>query len=232
MDAWMGSCQMKKIAYFLIGASGSGKSTTVEQLKNDHAGQNVNVFSLDACRLAFYSLFGTEDCGIICGKLLMREMKFNFPTDRVEMAKFYAEAFAFANERGSQFDQFVTDNWLDVRHNSDVVIVDNTNITRKQRTRWVSELRNMRTAEFHIVMVEFLVPLDTLIWRQSTRQDKSIPLSAVRQQFFRQEAALLGSECDEVRVVSSIDRDVKGDSDELNFALKAHNKFVSEHASK
>lgn len=219
-----------KTAYLLIGTSGSGKSTMIEQLKLDHEGQDIGVFSLDTCRLAYYAWHG--DSGKMAGRPQLRFMHLNLPTGRDEMLEFYRSAFDYCNEAGADFSDFVTSEWIYVRDNNDVVIVDNTNLTRKQRSRWVSELRNSRTAEFHIVAIEFLVPLDTLIQRQSTRQDKSIPLSAVKQQYFRQEAALLGSECDEVRVVSSADSEVKGDSEEMNKALKSLNWFLNEQVKK
>ena len=46
------SLTSEKICYVLIGASGSGKSTYVEQLKNQ---QDISVFSLDQLRLDYYS---------------------------------------------------------------------------------------------------------------------------------------------------------------------------------
>lgn len=222
-----------KVAYILIGPSGSGKSTYIEQLKKDHEGQDLNVFSLDQCRLAYYSLYGGFENSIMCGRPLLRFMSFGDVGDRDEANKFYNEAFDFCNKAGKDFDAFVTENWIDMRNNSDVLIVDNTNVSKKSRTRWVNDLRNMKTANqfgFHIVMVEFLVPLDTLHGRQSTRPDKFISHGIVNQQFFRYEGALLGSECDEVRIITSQDREVLGDSNALTSALVHHKRFVQSKA--
>ena len=165
-----------KQAYILIGPSGAGKSTTTQQLIEEHR-NFVSVFSLDACRLSF---FAAE----------------KFTNTREENADIYAAAFDFANSNGKVFDDYVTCCWKEALK-SDAVIVDNTNLSKKSRARWVQDLKHN---EFKIVMIEFLVPLKTIIDRQATRPDKSIPIEIVKQQYFRQEAALVGSECDEVRI--------------------------------
>jgi predicted kinase len=224
---------MNKVAYLLIGPSGSGKSSFIEQLKVDHAGQDVGVFSLDTCRLAYYAFHATEH-GVMCGGPDLRYMKFDFPTGREEAVDFYRKAFDFCNEAGADFSNFVTTSWLQVRDNNDVVIVDNTNVTRKSRTRWVNDLRNARTAGqfgFHIVAAEFQTPLRILNDRQATRADKSIPFSALTTQYFRQEAALLGSECDEVRVINTVP-DAEYLPGIMTLALMKWNKYVNDQQNK
>ncbi len=164
-------------AYILIGPSGSGKSTYTKQFTDD-AQIDACVFSLDACRLSF---LGAE--------------KFNLT--REESIEHYKAAFNYANANSKEFDSYVAAQWKKaMEHN--VVIVDNTNLSRKSRARWIADLRKKK---FTIVCVEFLVSLNTILERQATRQDKSIPVEIVRQMYFRQEAALVGSECDSVVVV-------------------------------
>ena len=226
---------MNKVAYLLIGPSGSGKSTFIEQVKLDHAGQDVGVFSLDTCRLAYYALNGFEN-NIMCGKPQLRFMKLNLPTDRDEMIQFYRDAFDYCNDAGADFNNFVNEEWIYTRNNNDVVIVDNTNITRKSRTRWVNDLRGAKTAGqfgFHIVAVEFQTPLRTAVDRQSTRPDKSIPFNALTNQYFRMESALLGSECDEVRVINTAPVE-HGEylPDIMSRALTKWNQYVNEQSNK
>jgi len=226
---------MNKVAYLLIGPSGSGKSTYIEQLKKDHAGQDVGVFSLDTCRLAYYALNGFEN-SIMCGRPQLRFMKLNLPTEREEMVKFYSEAFDFCNKAGADFNNFVSEEWIYTRNNNDVVIVDNTNVTRKSRLRWVNDLRNARTAGqfgFHIVAVEFQTPLRTIVDRQSTRPDKSIPFTASTTQYFRMESALLGSECDEVVVLNTASAEYNEYlPDVMARALVKWNQYVNEQSNK
>lgn len=222
---------MKKIAYILIGPSGAGKTTTIEQLKREHEGQDVGVFSLDTCRLAYYGFYGEEN-QVMAGRPKLRYMQLNLPSDKEEASKFYSEAFDFCNNHGKDFDAFVTESWLDVRDNSDIVIVDNTNISKKARTRWVNDLRKAKTAGqfgFHIVMIEFHLPIGVIQDRQSLRQDKTIPIAAANQQYFRQEAAQVGSECDELRVVVTFAE--SGDS-QMRGALISHNRYVQSQADK
>lgn len=168
---------MKK-AYILIGPSGAGKSTKVNHIQVAEPG--TEVFSLDLCRLAFFPV-----------------EKFDYTKE--ESIAIYRQAFDHANSNSKEFDAFVDKTWKETLA-AESVIVDNTNLTRKSRARWVQDLRKNG---FSITMIEFLVPLNTLIERQSTRPDKSIPLDAVRAQYYRQEAALLGSECDEIEVIAS-----------------------------
>jgi len=219
---------MNKVAYLLIGPSGSGKSTFIEQLKVDHAGQDVGVFSLDTCRLMYYAWHGPA--GKMAGTPSVEVLASSLPTDPVEAKQFYREAFDFCNEEGAEFSDFVTEEWIRTRNNNDVVIVDNTNVTRKQRNRWVNDLRNVRTAGqfgFHIVAVEFHTPLRTVVARQATRPDKSVPFGALSTQYFRMESALLGSECDEVRVINT-SNDVEYNPSIMGAALLNWNKFVNE----
>jgi predicted kinase len=170
---------MTKTAYFLIGASGSGKSTFVQKLA--HQQDEIGMFSLDAIRLLF---LGAEQ----------------FNLTREEKIEVYKAAFEKASEQSAEFNKLVEDIWR-MCLQYDVIVLDNTNLTRKTRAQ---RLQSLRKNDYKIVMVEFIVPLQTVLDRQSTRPDKSVPLEAVRQHYFRQESIHLGSECDEMMVVSGV----------------------------
>jgi tRNA uridine 5-carbamoylmethylation protein Kti12 len=169
---------MKK-AFILVGASGSGKST-VRKCIEEHLNEGVDTFSLDSCRLFFYFL--TME---------------SFPAEVAE--SLYASAFDFCNANQKEFDEYVTQRWTKILTESQHVIVDNTNLTRKSRARWINDLKQ-RGFEVTIIQVE--TPLDVIIARQSTRGDKSVPEDVVRSQYMRLEEALIGSECDKLIILN------------------------------
>lgn len=162
---------MDKMCYIMVGVSGAGKSSYVLELldREDDAGRSCRVFSLDLVRLSFYSWF-------------MPNVEAN-----------YAAAFTYANEHPKEFDQAVRDAWQDALSSSDTVIVDNTNLSRKSRVRWIQEAR---VKGFKIHGVEVNAPLSVVIARQATRGDKSVPENVVRDMYLRQQSLLLGSEVD------------------------------------
>ena len=173
IDTRMGKC------YVLIGPSGSGKSTW---LRNKRCDSDYTV-SLDDYRMRF--------CPI----------KSDAPKDQ------YAEAWAYCNEHEAEFKKFVD---VSVRHIFKdslkslkaqpfrSVFIDNTNGSKKARSRWVQEARALG---MKVVAVEFWNTFDTLHARQATRPDKEVPASSLRSQYYAQTCAWLGSEVDEVIVV-------------------------------
>ena len=169
---------MKK-AFMMIGVSGVGKSSVmsciVEAARS--LGKSVRVFSLDNCRI----------------DMVTRERGQAWP-DNTTTAQMYAEAFEYASNNTSQFNSFVTSVWEDVKK-SEVVIVDNTNLTRKSRGRWTQELRS---AGFTVTGVQVMAPLSVVLARQDTRPDKSVPKNIVKDMYMRQQEVLLGSEVDQI----------------------------------
>ena len=169
----------QKQSFILIGASGSGKSTARRQLEEKFSDCVVNTFSLDDCRINFY-----------------KEKK-EKSTEVLSEGELYSKAFAYANKRGKEFDEYVAARWKDAL-NAQVVIVDNVNGTRKSRSKWIEPLKK---ANFLVTAVQLQTPLNVIIARQATRGDKSVPENIVRQQYMHQEEAMVGSEFDELIVV-------------------------------
>lgn len=160
-----------KIGYLMVGVSGSGKSTVVNELTKLH--QNAAVFSLDKCRLELFKMQSAIS---------------------MSDAELYAGAFEYATKYQQQFDSFVTSSWKSALE-QDVVIVDNTNLTRKGRARWCNE---MHDKGFNVIGVSVSAPLQVVLDRQSTRGDKSVPAKIVREMYMRQQELFVGSEVDEI----------------------------------
>lgn len=170
-------------AFILIGPSGSGKSTWIGQHLN--VAHNDRVVSMDLYRLGLYRLA--------------------FPTHRLNAKEEYSAAFKYADENKTIFNTYMGARIkaefesLQVynRLNAGLpkVFVDNTNGAKKARARWIQEARNVG---LKVVAVEFWNPLDVLLARQKTRNDKEVPYFSVKQQHLHQTCAWLGSEVDEV----------------------------------
>jgi len=155
-------------AYILVGPPGSGKSTYTSTLGD------VDVFSLDRCREAVLDRHRPE---------------ITDPKER------YANAFDICvHDCKEEFDQLVNERWTECLRSSKDVVVDNTNLTRKSRARWVNDLH---ARKFHVVMVMFMVTLQTVQDRQSTRRDKEVPADVVRDMYMRLQEPL-STEYDEL----------------------------------
>lgn len=168
---------MTKICFVMVGVSGCGKSTAVKSLSAITGKSNITTFSLDDCRLRFAA-------NHIAGE----EMRRGGMTE----AEAYRIAFDMANENKSEFDAYVNSAWQDALK-GDAIFVDNTNLTRKSRARWINDARAQKAT---IIGVEIHAPLDVVLARQALRGDKIVPANIVRDMYMRQQEMLLGSECD------------------------------------
>lgn len=162
--------------YILIGPSGSGKSTWIAPYKR----ASDRVVSRDALYLEFYG-----------------------DSDKTNPKEVYADAWRHCcidNEK--EYEKFLNERIAGVfthaKLTGGAVFVDNTNGSKKVRAKYVQAARNIG---MKVVAVEFWTPFDVLYQRQSTREDKSVPKSSLRQQYYAQTCAWLGSEVDEVIVV-------------------------------
>ncbi len=172
----MGKC------YVLIGPSGSGKSTWTKQ----HIRACDKVVSRDTYYLEYFH-----------SKV---NIGFATPDDK----KLYADAWHLCCiDDKAGFEEFLRKKVADVFHDLKIthgsVFIDNTNGSKKARAFYIQHARNIG---MKVVAVEFWNTFDTLVARQRTRPEKSVPESSVRQQYYAQTCAWLGSEVDEVIVVT------------------------------
>lgn len=159
----------------MVGVPGAGKSTHIKKIvqQAEGDGKSIKVFSLDTCRLAFADK--------------------NYWSKPIT-PDVYAAAFEAAKRDTKAFDSYVTWAWNEAL-GADVVVVDNTNLTRKSRTRWVQDLRAKRAG---VVAINVMVPLELAIARQQIRGDKIVPESVVRDMFMRQQEVLVPAEADSI----------------------------------
>ena len=153
------------MCFIMSGVSGSGKSTAADKLAQRFSNNSVSIFSLDTCRVKLFSdVFGRNGS--------------------------YAEAFDYANQNQDSFNSLVNSEWAKSLKN-EVVIVDNTNLSRKSRARWCADADAKR---FTIWGINVYAPLQVVLDRQKTRGDKSVPENVVRDMFFRQQGFMVGDE--------------------------------------
>lgn len=148
-----------------IAPSGAGKSTYLNRIKLDTVlatGKEIEVFSLDALRHEFYD------------------------------ADDYATAF-----QGS-IDDKSFEARANARFHADIkrcketgtdLYVDNTNLSAKRR-RWYLDIAKRHGFNTEAVLMP--VDLDTIIKRQKTRGDKTVPVEAVKRQFYSLQAPMVG----------------------------------------
>ena len=170
-----------KTAFILSGVPGSGKSSFISRLKEEYdpKGTKLCTFSLDSCRLGFFD-----------------EHYFS----KEITPEIYKQAFEYANDYKEEFDSFVTKQWKRFLER-EIVVVDNTNLVRKARARWINDLR---AKGFTIIGIKIVVPLQVALDRQSTRPDKAVPLKIVESMYMQQEEFMIGTEVDSCVYVDGV----------------------------
>lgn len=148
----------------MVGAPGAGKSTVVKKISELHP--EMRVFSLDDVRISLFK----EKMTLFAEELSV------FSDDKM----LYEHAFMYANANPKEFDARVNNVWVSALK-SDVVVVDNTNLTRKARSRWV---KDARAKGFEIIAINVVTPLTLILERQVSRADKSVPANVVRRMHF------------------------------------------------
>ena len=159
-------------AYFMMGTSGSGKSTIGRKIR-DKIGSSTHhpvYFSMDDCRHVLF-------------------MESGEPIPKGP-APLYAAAFQWCSEHREQFDEYVTKLWAEMlqfalKHSSDV-ICDNTHLNQGYREKWITELRERG---FFINLIYVKVPLDIVLERQKHR-DKDVPREVLEAQYAKLEEPL------------------------------------------
>lgn len=170
--------------FLLSGVSGSGKSTWVRS--NSIVCRDA-VISYDAYRLDFYRW--------------KNELFSNRSSVHDEKAE-YMIAWQFCNENSAEFQKFmdaqINETLKFVSRTGGDIYVDNTNTSRKARARFV-ELAKQK--KFNVIGVEFWNRFETVVARQKTRADKTVPYSALKQQLFSLSLCWLGYEVNDVIMV-------------------------------
>lgn len=159
-----------KLAYILIGVAGAGKSTLCEDLKAEYESYGASV-----------SVFSLDACRLAFAR-----------TDDARVA------FHVAQENYQEFKAFCKEAW-DASRDADVVIVDNTNLTKKSRSQWINSLRE---EGFQIVGVPIIVPAQALLERQAIRGHKAVPLSVINHMLEQLDVENLADEVDIVMEVT------------------------------
>lgn len=141
-----------------IGASGSGKSTVCKALSEKYSD-------------LFY--FSRDD-------LLLKRFECMFPntTDPHELYSLCWEI----STKTKQFDKDVFSLFQSVLSRKQNIIVDNTNVSRQSRAKFVTDTN---AAEYITAAVLFPITLRELLKRRKQRGDKTIPYSAVVSQYSR-----------------------------------------------
>jgi predicted kinase len=91
----------------------------------------------------------------------------------------YSNAFKLSTE-DPEFNSKAQREFVNLIKSRKSVVVDNTNLSAKRRRFFVSTARQ---AGYRVVGVVFPVSLETVLNRQETRPDKSVPEEAVRRQY-------------------------------------------------
>lgn len=163
------------ILYIPVGAAGSGKSTFVNELHKRDSAYKLDVFSLDELRLRWY----------VEGK-------------NIASAE---DAYGYAFKKSCDDKHFKSQanaEFLDLVRNGNNIVVDNVNTSRKSRGWYITEARKRG---YRITALMFPIDLQTVLDRQHTRPDKTVPEDAVRQQYMRLSYPSLG-EVDTIEVVA------------------------------
>jgi len=154
------------ILYMPIGASGTGKSTLIYGLvdKAESAGETLNVFSWDALRLDWY-VSDAEYHKLAYDQMTAKEM------------------YRLAYERqieDKEFNQKANQRFIELVKEGNDLVVDNTNLSGKRRRFFIDQARNRG---YYVVAVLMPIALQTVLDRQTSRDDKTVPLAAVRNHY-------------------------------------------------
>jgi predicted kinase len=164
----------KPVLYMPIGASGVGKSTYVKSILKTLS--NIKVYSWDDLRLEWY--INNEE---------HRNLNMQ---DKYELAfKRQVEDKDFNDKANDRFIEFVSSGIN--------IIVDNTNLSKKRRQFFVDAARKNG---YWIKAILFPTMLQTVIDRQNSRTDKTVPDAVVKQQYLSLQLPQYG-EVDEISSV-------------------------------
>ena len=166
------------ILTLMVGASGSGKSTATKGM------------------FAAHKHYSFDDIRIDLAKKKVPEImaKAKSPADE------YHKAWTYCDGHRSEFGHMADVEFIKHLKNYDSVLVDNTNTSRKARTKFITEAKKRG---YRVEAVMFPVSKDMILSRQTTRQDKIVPDDAVIRQYMGISIPWVGVEVDTIRIVDS-----------------------------
>jgi len=158
----------------LVGPSGSGKSTYRAEF------ENAIVISDDDMKVAAYR----EKFPNVDGDIYSQAWEYWTIQEQAEYRKIRNGIIKAAVKKAVQ--------------ENGSIIVDVVNASKKKRAEFVALAKQHK---MRVNVVEFWVPLEVLIARQNTRDDKCVPASSVKSQYNAIGLAWVGSECHSVEVI-------------------------------
>lgn len=130
------------------------------------------------------------------------QLRLDWYVDKDDRKLPVSEQYRIAFERSTkdkEFNSKVNAEFHRVLGEGGDIVIDNTNTSNKRRKFFCNEARNRG---YKVVAVLFPIDLRTLISRQDTRADKSVPDEAVRRQYMGLQYPFYG-DFDEIQVVST-----------------------------
>jgi len=109
----------------------------------------------------------------------------------------YDEAWQYCVDNESGYNEMCMKVFVSMVKLRQDIVLDTVNATAKSRRKWLTVARH---AGYNITAVEFPIALQTVLDRQQTRPDKTVPASSVKQQYLAIALPLMGSEVDEIVV--------------------------------
>ena len=162
---------------YLIGASGSGKSTYVKQ----KVAEGYAHFSYDDIRI----------------ELAKKNGAIKNPKDSKDE---YRQAFAYCDKHRSEFGHYADVQFIKLVKDYRSVVVDNTNTSRKTRAKFREAVKNRG---YKIEAAMFPIDKETLLARQHSRADKTVPDDAVIRQYMGVQIPWVGVEVDKLHILTS-----------------------------
>ena len=160
----------------LIGASGSGKSSSVGTLTQ-----------------AGFKHYSFDDIRIELAKKKAPEIM----TKAKSSADEYHKAWSYCDTHRSEFGHYADVEFIKHIKNYDSIVVDNTNVGRKARTKFVQEAKKRG---YRVEAVMFPASKDQILSRQSSRTDKNVPDDAVVRQYMSISIPWVGVEVDKLHI--------------------------------
>ena len=166
----------------LVGASGSGKSTHVKQLVDE----GFVHYSFDDIRV--------ELAQRALGAVDLAKVKAKSPAEQ------YRLAWEYCDKHRSEFGHYADVEYIKILKDYKSVVVDNTNTSRKNRTKFIVEAKKRG---YKVEAVVFPVSRNQILERQLTRTDKNVPDDAVLRQYNFISIPWVGVEVDKLRIVDT-----------------------------